>query len=196
MKKGGIFIDWREVVLNNVFHLVGAMRLDKAFQGSARLVLRISFSTYSFTDYFKGFEKTEAIKQIFGEKTEEVLHNLRVEFIPLVGYMGVNGLNGHLIVNPNYLRNGDRLDVHLDVIHELVHIRQFIEGRELFDNNYSYVQRPTEVEAYRYAVEEARRLGQSDERIYDYLETPWMSIEDHRQLARTLNIKCRNNPSN
>ncbi len=177
------------MALKNVFHLVETMRLDKVFQVSARLLPRISFSTYPFTDYFKGFERNEAVRRIFGEKTEEVLHNLRVEFIPLIGYMGVNGSNGHLIVNPNYLKNGDRLEVYLDVIHELVHIRQFIEGRELFDNNYSYAQRPTEVEAYRYAVEEARRLGQCDEWIFDYLETPWMSIEEHRKLARTLNVK-------
>jgi hypothetical protein len=160
-----------------------ALRLYRLFR------FRASFFTYSFFDYFKGFENVEAVKRIFGEKTEEVLRNLRVEFFPLVGYMGVNGSNGHLIVNPKYLKNGDRLDIYLDVIHELVHIRQCIEGRELFDSNYSYVERPTEVEAYRFAVEEARRLGQSDERMLSYSKTPWMSDEDLKKLARTLNVK-------
>jgi len=172
-------------LLNKVFLIVRIMRLDRAFR------LGVSFSTHSFTDFFKGFEKVEAVRRIFGGKTEEVLRNLRVEFIPLAGYMGVNGSNGHLIVNPKYLKNGDRLDVYLDVIHELVHIRQHIEGRELFDINYSYIERPTEVEAYRFAVEEARRLGQSDERICAYLKTPWMSIEDLIQLARALSVRCK-----
>jgi len=167
-----------------VFRIVKRLHLDKKFH------FKVSFSTYSFTDYFKGFEKVEAVKRIFGEKTDEVLHNLRIEFTPLGGYMGVNGLNGHLIVNPNYLKSGDRLDVYLDVIHELVHIRQFMEGTQLFASNYSYVERPTEIEAYRYAVEEARRLGQSDERILEYLQTSWMSYEDLKKLARTLNVKC------
>jgi len=152
-------------------------------------LLGLPFSTHSFTDYFKGFEKVEAVRRIFGEKTEEVLDNLRVKFIPLVGYMGVNGSNGHLIVNPKYLNNGDRLEVYLDVVHELVHVRQFTEGRELFDSDYSYVERPTEVEAYRFAIEEARRLGQSDEWICAYLKTPWMSTEDIKELAITLNVK-------
>jgi len=105
--------------------------------------------------------------------------------------MGVNGSNGRLIVNPVYLRDGDRLEVYLDVIHELAHVWQHMEGRDLFDANYSYAQRPTEVEAYRYAVEEARRLELSDGRICEYLKTPWMSIEDLRELAKALNVKCK-----
>jgi len=147
-------------------------------------------SIHPFNDYFKGFEKIEAVRKIFGEQTEEVLCNLRVEFTPFAGYMGVNGSNGHLMVNPHYLKNGDKLDVYLDVIHELVHVRQHREGRELFDSNYSYAQRPTEVEAYRYTVEEARRLRLSDDRICEYLKTPWMSSEDLKQLAQSLNVKC------
>lgn len=178
-------IDWREALLIKVFRVVKALRLDRMFH------LRVSVSTYSFNDCFKDFEKVEAVRRIFGEKTEEVLRNLRVEFTPLAGYMGVNGSNGHLMVNPNYVQNGDRLDVYLDVIHELVHVRQHLEGRELFDSNYSYAQRPTEVEAYQHTVEEARRLRLSDERICEYLKTPWMSIEDVQQLAKALSVKCK-----
>ena len=181
----GVPIDWRKALLIKVFRIVKVLRLDRAFH------LRVSFFTYSFTDYFKGFENVEAVKQIFGEKMDEVLRNLRVEFTPIAGYMGVNGSNGHILVNPDYLNNGDKLDVYLDVIHELVHVRQHIKGKELFDSNYSYVQRPTEVEAYQYTVEEARRLQLSDERICEYLKTPWMSIEDLKQLAKTLKVKCK-----
>lgn len=182
---GGISIDWREVAINKVFLLIRVLRLDRTFH------VRFLFPTHSFTDFFKGFEKIEAVKQTFGEKTEEVLHNLRVEFIPLAGYMGVNGSNGHLIVNPNYLKNGDRLDIYLDIIHELMHVRQYMEGKELFDSNYTYAERPTEIEAYRCAVEEARRLRVSDERICEYLKTEWMSNDDLQQLAKTLNVKIK-----
>ncbi len=39
---------------------------------------KVRFShTYVFADFFKGFDKVEAVKGIFGEKTEEVLKNLR-----------------------------------------------------------------------------------------------------------------------
>jgi len=107
-------------------------------------------------------ENVAAVKQIFGEKTEDVLKSLRIDFIWFVGYMGVNNFNGHIMISAKYLRRGDRTDIYLDLIHELVHVRQFMEGKELFDVHYSYTERPTEVEAYRYAVKEARRIGLSD----------------------------------
>lgn len=144
---------------------------------------------YPFTDYFKGFENVEAVRRIFGEKTKEVLHNLRIEFSGRRGYMGVNNTDGHLMVSANYLKNGDTVDIYLDVIHELVHVRQFMEGQELFDRHYNYVQRPTEIEAFRHAVEEARNLGMSDGQILRYLKTEWMSEDDLKQLAQTLNVK-------
>ena len=103
--------------------------------------------------------------------------------------MAVNPSNGNLMVNPDYLRNGDRVDIYLDVIHELVHRRQWMDGKNLFEDGYRYVERPTEVEAYRYTVDEARRLGLSDERICSYLKTEWMSDEDLRQLAKTLGVQ-------
>ncbi len=154
------------------------------------MILKVSGSTNSFTDFFKGFEEVEIVRRIFGEKTGDVLRNLKVEFTWIGGYMWVNGSNGHLIVNSRYLKNGDRLDIYLDVIHELAHIKQFMEGKELFDRNYKYVERPTEIEAYRYAVEEAKRLGMDDKEILEYLKTEWMSNEDLKQLARKLNINC------
>jgi hypothetical protein len=152
--------------------------------------MKISGPTNSFTDFFKGFEKVKIVRKIFGEQTENVLRNLKVEFTWIGGYMWVNGSSGHLIVNSRYLKNGDRFDIYLDVIHELVHIKQFMDGKELFDENYNYVDRPTEIEAYRYAVEEAKRLGMDDTKILEYLKTEWMSDEDLKQLARTVNINC------
>ena len=148
-------------------------------------------ATRPFSDYFRGFEKVEAVRRIFGDRTEQVLRDLKVEFLWVGGYMGVNNGNGHLMVNPKYLNKGDRTDIYLDVIHELVHVRQFMEGKELFDSNYSYTERPTEIEAYRYAVEEARRLGLSDERICEYLKTEWMNQKELEQLALAVNVHCR-----
>jgi hypothetical protein len=120
-----------------------------------------------------------------------VLRDLKVEFTWAGGYMGVNSANGHLMVSSKYLNKGDKTDIYLDVIHELVHVRQFMEGKELFDSHYSYTERPTEVEAYRHAVEEARRLGLSDARICEYLKTEWMSGKELEQLASAVNVNCR-----
>ncbi len=145
--------------------------------------------TEPFTEHFRGFEKVEAIKRIFGEKTDKVLSELRVEFSGRRGYMGVSDVDGHLIVSADYLNCGDMIDIYLDVVHELVHVRQFIEGKELFDDRYSYVDRPTEIEAYEHTVEEAKRLGLSDERICQYLKTEWMSTNELKRLAKTLKVK-------
>jgi hypothetical protein len=152
--------------------------------------MRVAGSTHSFTDCFRGLERVEAVRRIFGDRTEEVLHNLKVEFTWVGGYMWVNASDGHLMVSSRYLNEGDRVDIYLDLIHELVHVRQFMEGKELFDIHYGYTERPTEIEAYRFAVEEARNLGLSDEKICQYLKTEWMSEADLRRLARALNVKC------
>lgn len=154
----------------------------------ARLI-RIG-SKRNFTDYFKNFEKVEAVRGIFGEKTKEILSNLKVEFMGLFGYMGVDSSDGHLLVNVRYLETGDKIDIYLDVIHELCHIKQYMDGQELFDGRYEYVDRPTEIEAYRYTVKEARRLGLSDRRIIEYLRTEWMGEEDLKKLASRLGVDC------
>lgn len=148
-------------------------------------------STRSFADYFKDFNKVEAVRGIFGERTEEVLRNLKVDFTWFTGYMYVNSSNGHLVVSAPYLNRGDKVDIYLDVIHELCHVRQLMEGKELFESQYSYVERPTEVEAYRYTVKEAKRIGLSDERICEYLRTEWMSDSELKCLAKAVNITCQ-----
>jgi hypothetical protein len=147
-------------------------------------------STRVFADYFKNFEKIEAVRGIFGKRTEKVLRNLKVDFTWFGGYMFVDSSSGHIVVSARYLNGGDKIDIYLDLIHELCHVRQFMEGKELFDTRYSYVKRPTEIEAYRYTVQEARRLGISDERICEYLKTDWMSEKDLKTLAKAVNVKC------
>jgi hypothetical protein len=113
-----------------------------------------------------------------------------VEFAGTRGYMGVNNLDGHILIGANYLKEGDIVDIYLDIIHELVHVRQFMEGKELFDDNFSYTERPTEIEAYRHTIEEARRLGLKDDRICQYLKTEWMTDADVKRLAKTLKVRC------
>jgi len=175
-------MDLLEYIVFNIFRLLRKLRL--------RRIIPVTTSTGKFTEYFKGFEKVEAVREIFGEKTEEVLRNLKIEFMGFGGYMGVDDTNGHLMVNARYLNNGNRVDIYLDVIHELCHVKQFMEGKELFDSQYEYIERPTEIEAYSYTVKEARRLGLSDERICQYLKTEWMSDSDLKRLAKALDVTC------
>jgi hypothetical protein len=150
---------------------------------------RVPLAKYPFKDYFKGFENVKVVRKIFGRNTDQVLRNLKVEFIGWGGYMLVSDIDGHLIVSANYMKKGDIIDIYLDVIHELAHVKQFMKGKKLFDERFSYTSRPTEIEAYRYAVDEARRLGLNDERICEYLKTEWMSMKDLKKLAKSLNVK-------
>jgi hypothetical protein len=151
-------------------------------------ILSIGSLSVIFADYFKDFENLNAVKGIFGEKTDEVLHHLKVELSWVGGYMYVDGSDGHLVISKNYLSNGNKTDIYLDLIHELCHVKQFLEGKELFDPRYDYVERPTEIEAYRYTVQEARRLGLSEERICLYLKTEWISEYDFKKLAKSVNV--------
>jgi len=142
-----------------------------------------------FNDHFKGFEKVEAVRRIFGEKAEEVLRNLKVEFFSSRwGYMGVSDEDGHLMVSTYYLKHGDAKEIYLDLIHELIHVKQFMDGEELFDDSFEYVDRPTEIEAYRLTIEEAKRIGMSDMEIYNYLKVYWMSDAEVAKLAETLGV--------
>ena len=161
---------------------------------NVKIPRNVKIATYPFIEYFKGFENIGAVREVFGEETEKVLGNLKVEFAGIRGYMGVSETDGHLIIGARYLNEGSMVDIYLDVIHELVHVKQFMEGKELFDSDYAYIERPTEVEAYRHAVREARRLGMTDEGICEYLKTEWMNDDDLQRLAKTVGVKLAQKP--
>lgn len=175
------------IIMINLENLL--FRIFRTFQRSFLVKkLNLGISTFIFSDYFKGFEKLEVVKAIFGNKTNEVLNNLRVDLTWFGGYMFVDDFSGHLVVSSRYLKKGNKVDIYLDLIHELFHVNQFLEGKNLFDTNYSYVDRPTEIEAYTYTIKEARRIGLTDKRILTYLETEWINSEDLRRLAKNLNV--------
>lgn len=163
-------------------------RILRLFRKLPFNVLGVGNQKVIFAEFFKDFEKVEAVRGIFGEKTDEVLGHLKVEISWIMGYMYVDGSDGHLVISKGYLNTGNKTDIYLDLIHELCHVKQFMEGKELFDPRYDYVDRPTEIEAYRYTVQEARRLGLSEERIRCYLWTEWMGDDDFRRLAKSVNV--------
>lgn len=144
---------------------------------------------YKFTEFFKGFEKVNAVRELFGEKTNKVLNELKVEFCSSRhGYMWVSE-DGHIVISINYLKNGNERDIYLDIIHELFHIKQIMEKKEPFNNQIDYVDRPAEIEAYKFTIKEARRIGMSDEEIFEYLKVDWISDDEAKKLAKALGIK-------
>ena len=86
-------MDLQELLMLVALRIAKILRLDR--------LIRLGTSTHAFSEYFKGLEKVNAVKQIFGEKTEEVLRNLKIRFTWIGGYMWVNGSDGHLMVNAN-----------------------------------------------------------------------------------------------
>jgi hypothetical protein len=150
----------------------------------------VEVKLYPFTSFFKGFDKLEAVRSTFGDKTEEVLNNLRVEFFSFrFGYMGVSDEDGHILISTHHLKNSEFKILYLDVVHELVHVRQFMDGKVLFNSEFEYVDSPVEVEAYRHAVKEAKRIGMSDKEIIEYLKVEWVDPEAHKRLVEACGLK-------
>ncbi len=132
-----------------------------------------------FTDYFRGFEKVGAVRSVFGDKTDSVLSNLKVGFLPLkFAYMGISDEDGALNVGTHHLKNSDIRTLYLDVVHELFHIKQWQEDKEYFERehrrfmgNWSlYFSSPIEVPAYKHTVREAERIGMSRDEIVEHLK--------------------------
>jgi hypothetical protein len=110
-------------------------------------------------------------------------------------YMHVNDMDGSLFLGLEYLRSGELRHIYLDIIHELIHIRQYLEGKELFDEKFNYVDRPTEIEAYQCTVEEARKMGMSEDAIADYLYVEWITTKEHQRLLKALGVHSQNDES-
>ncbi len=142
-----------------------------------------------FPDLFQGFERVEAVRQIFGPRTKQTLKDVRILLSPRRGYLHVDNDTGDIIVSAPYLKTAAEREFYLDLIHELVHVRQFKEGKDLFDNKYSYVDRPTEIEAYALTVEEARRIGMTEPEIVDYLEVEWVDGDEFKRLLNAVGIR-------
>jgi hypothetical protein len=142
---------------------------------------------------FHGLEESPALQSLFAgkESTTEILRNVRVRLDDSAEYMYVDDATGTVVVSPEYLRSAGLNLLYLDIVHELVHVKQYREGRELFDSRYSYVDRPTELEAYRTTVTEARRVGMGEDEILRYLRMDSADDSELGKLMEKIGIKAR-----
>lgn len=164
--------------------------LARAMKGF-RVRRDIGLGMHKLTDLAEGFEESEVLVRLFGgvEELRSFLSGARVKVDSFQGYMWVDDEEGCLVVSRDYLQRAEEVLLYLDLVHEIVHLWQLSQGRELFDERYPYDQRPTELEAYRITVEEAHRLGLSDEFIREYLKVDWITEEQHRRLLRALGLE-------
>lgn len=145
---------------------------------------------YSIEEIFANLKDTDVLLKIFEtkENLDDVFKNTSVIVNESTHYMHVQNDDASIVIGRNHLKNSEKKVLYLDIIHELVHVKQQRQGLDLYDKSYSYVDRPTEIEAYAIAVEEARRLGMNDREIFDYLHVEWISDEEHKRLASRVGI--------
>lgn len=142
-----------------------------------------------FERFFRGFGNVPAVRELFGRDTAKILKRLKVEFFSArFGYMGTSDVDGHLLVSTHHLSDSDFQTVYLDVVHELCHVNQFRRGKPLFYPKLSYVDAPSEIEAYAFTVKEGRRIGMTSRQLIDYLKVEWISKAEHLRLARRMGL--------
>ncbi|MCI4363581.1 MAG: hypothetical protein L3K13_04675 [Thermoplasmata archaeon] len=93
-----------------------------------------------------------------------------------------------IVVGESHLRESPALTLFLDIFHELCHIQQRRAGRSLFDRRTSYVRRSTELEAYRFVVDEARRFGVADATLREYLRVEWVTESELAELYAAMDV--------
>ncbi|MGA2789471.1 MAG: hypothetical protein ABSF00_01750 [Candidatus Bathyarchaeia archaeon] len=175
----------------------------------SRLPIRInrkapSAALLPFTDYFKGFDNVGAMRGVFGEKTDSVLDNLKVGFVSNRRmYMGIRDKDGNIAVSTFHLKHSDQRTLYLDVVHELFHVKQFIENRKYFreehqkfmGNRSLYYVSPIEVPAYKHTVKEAKRIGMSFNEIAEYLKMGPVPPKVFNKFLKTVNLERGGNTS-
>ncbi len=115
-----------------------------------------------------------------------LLKTARVRIQAGKGYVWVDDEAPAIILIEGYYRLADPLDLYLDLIHELTHLRQLAEGQDIWDEHFRYVDRPTEIEGYAIAVEEGLRLGMTEAEVIEHLSNPWMTRADVRRLRKNI----------
>lgn len=155
-----------------------------------RIRRSVPIKLYPLTSFFKGLEKVQAMRDIFGKDTDRVLNEMKVEFYSARwGYMGINDKDGHILISAHHMRHSPRRTLYLDILHELYHIKQHRDGKKLFLDEFDYFDSPIEIEAYEFTVREAKRIGMTDKQIVKYLEVPWADKKQLNKFVKRLGLK-------
>ena len=147
-----------------------------------RINHRLEPGQYRLEDVFTDIRTYDILSVIFADAKEisGVMENIKV--------IMVDNNDGTITIGLKYLRCSPEEILYLDIIHELCHVKQYLQGRNLYDERMAYVDRETEIEAYQVTVREARRIGLNDDAISNYLRVAWITPEEHKRLARRLNV--------
>jgi len=151
-----------------------------------------------FTKFFKGFEKVQAVRSVFGEETDAILGSLKVGFISLrFMYMGIRDEDGSITVGTYHLEHSDLRTLYLDIVHELFHIKQWREDKKYFEKEHRrflgdwslYYASPIEVPAYKHTVREAERIGMSRDEIVEHLKMGLVQPKAFAQFLKEMELR-------
>ena len=154
----------------------------------ALVVRALARGDHPFVEFLPHIARSPAARRIESPKTAlpSLLKTARVRIESRKGYVWIDDEAPAIVMVESYYHSANPLDLYLDLIHELTHLRQLAEGHDVWDERFRYVDRPTEIEGYAIAVEEGLRLGMTEAEILDHLSNPWMTRADVRRLRKNI----------
>jgi hypothetical protein len=160
---------------------------------SFRVRRKVGMGEYKLTDVFKGLESSSSLLDVFGTKAQmaRTIEHLKLRVERNDSGLWLDRDTGTICIGSKHLASAKNGFLYLDVIHVLVHVRQFLEGKELYDQAFEYVERPTELEAYRTTIAEARRVGMNEEEILRYLRMDAVDDSEFGKLMEKIGIRVR-----
>jgi len=123
-----------------------------------------------------------------------LIDSARVKIKKGEGYLYVDVKIPAITLIEDYYRRANPLDLYLDLAHELTHLRQLAEGRNIWDHSLHYVDRPTEIEGFAVAVEEGIRLGLTEEQVIQHLSNPWLDDDEVDRLRKNIDRFLADHP--
>ena len=155
-----------------------------------RIHRRVEPGQYRLAELFWDIRTYGILPAIFAdaEEIDGVMAHTKVFVVDRLNEMFVDNDDGSITIGLTHLRQASDEFLYLDIIHELCHVKQHLQGRNLYDRSKAYVDRETEIEAYQVTVQEARRIGLNDEAIANYLRVSWITPEEHKRLVRRLDV--------
>jgi hypothetical protein len=163
-----------------------AIRMKNRF----RIDRRLEPGQYRLMDVFADIRTYGILLAIFAdaEEIDRVMANTKVFVVDQPYEMYVNNDDAAITIGLTHLRRASDEFLYLDIIHELCHVKQHLQGRNLYDRSKAYVDRETEIDAYRVTVQEARRIGLNEDAIANYLRVSWITPEEHKRLTHSLDV--------
>jgi hypothetical protein len=154
----------------------------------ARVIRTLSCGDHPYRALLPRLEESPVARRIESQTTPIVplIDSARVRIQTGDGYLWIDVNIPAIMLIESYYRKATPIDLYLDLAHELTHLRQLSEGKNLWDRALHYVDRPTEIEGYAVAVEEGLRLGMTESEIMRHLSNPWLSSADVKRLRRNI----------